>query len=112
MKYKVYTIKALADGDKDLTSYQSSAESGIVAHGKASKLVRPLIMALGLKKYYKIDAYIRYASAAIGALLVIIHAIMGRVGDLSSLSAVLYQLGWIVPAFAAAWLISFNKKKQ
>ena len=112
MKYKVYTIKSLADGEKDITSYQSSADSGIVAHGKASKLARPLIMALGLKKYYKIDTYLRYASAAIGALLVSIYAIMGRIGELSSLSVALYQLGWILPAFAAAWLISLKKKKQ
>ncbi len=112
MKYKVYTIKSLAEGDKDINSYQSSTDSGIVAHGKASKLVRPLIMALDLKKYYKIDAYLRYASAGIGALLVIIYAVMGRIADLSSLSVALYQLVWIVPAFAAAWLISLNKKKQ
>ena len=83
-----------------------------MAHGKASRLVRPLVMALSMKKYYKADTYLRFASAAIGIILVAIFAIMGRIGELSSLMAAVYQIVWFVPGIIAALVISSKNKKQ
>ncbi len=110
MKYKVYTIKSLAENEKDITSYQSNTDSGIVAHGKAADLVSPLVIAMSLKKYYKFDAYIRYASAVLGAVLVTVFAAMGRVGEISSLASALYQLVWLAPSALIGWIISAKNR--
>ena len=112
MKYRVYTIKALSENEKDITSYQSNTDSGIVAHEKAADLASPLVIAMSLKKYYKFDAYIRYASAGLGAILVTVFAAMGRVGEISSLSSVLYQIAWLVPSALAGWIISSQNRKH
>lgn len=112
MKYKVYTIKSVSDDEKDLASHKASTDSGIISHGKAARLARPLVMAIMLKKYYKIDTYIRCASAAIGIVWIMTFAAMGRIGELSSLTAALYQLVWLVPCAIGALVVSAEKKKQ
>ena len=112
MKYKVYTIKSLSDDKKDLTSHQSATNGVIVSHGKAITLARPLLLSLMLEKYYKIDTYIRCATAFVGILWVAIFAAMGRIGDMSSLVAVLYQLAGFIPAGIAAWVICKPKKNN
>ena len=65
-----------------------------------------------LEKYYKIDTYVRCATAFIGILWVAIFAAMGRIGDMSSLVAVLYQLAGFIPAGIAAWIICRPKKNN
>ena len=112
MKYKVYTIKSLSDDEKDLTSHQNTTNGVIVSHGKAITLARPLLLSLMLEKYYKIDTYIRCATAFVGILGVAIFAAMGRIGDMSSLVAVLYQLAGFIPTGIAAWIICKPKKNN
>ena len=112
MKYKVYTVRSVSDDEKDLTSYKSATESALVAHGKASRLVYPLIAALSLKKCYKADMYLRIVSAIVGALAVIAFAGMGRVGDLGAFWAIVYQLIWLAPSGLALLLMMKNKSKE
>lgn len=112
MKYKVYTVRSVADDEKDLTSHKSVTESAIVAHGKASRLAQPLVAAISLKKCYKADMYVRIASAIVGALAVIAFAIMGRVGDLGAFWAVIYQLIWLAPSGLALALMMKKKSKD
>ena len=110
MKYKVYTVKSVSGEEKDLTSYQGATDSGIVASGKAAALARPLVMSVLLKKYYKLDTYLRYASASIGVIIVVLFAAFGRVSELGSLSAIIYQVLWVVPSVLAAFIVSTKKK--
>ena len=109
MKYKVYTVRSVADSEKDLNSYKSVTESEMVAHGKACRLVYPLIAALALKKCYKADMYVRIISAIVGVFTVIAFVGMGRVGDIGAFWAVAYQLIWLVPS-AFAMLLMMKKK--
>ena len=110
LKYKVYTIKAVSDDERDLVSHKTATVSGLVASGKASNLSYPLAAAMKMKKYYKVDAYLRMASAAVGAIFVLVFAILGRLADIGSLYAAIYQLVWFVPA--AFMLLMFKKKKN
>ena len=109
LKYKVYTLKAVADDERDLVSHRNVTASGIIARGKAAKLARPLAAAITLKRYYKTDMYLRIAMAAFGAVTVAVFAFLGRLADLGSLAAVIYQLACIIPS--AIMLFVFKKKK-
>ena len=83
---------------------------GIVALGKASELAYPLVAAMAVNKYYKFDTYLRIATAALGTITVAIFAFLGRLSDIGSLFAVIYQLLWFVPP--AFTLLKLKKKKN
>ena len=109
LKYRVYTLKSVPDDERDLVSHQNATSSGLIAHGKAANLAKPLVAAMKMKKYYKFDTYLRVVSAVIGAATVAVFAILGRLADIGSLMAAIYQLAWFIPC--AITLLSFKKKK-
>ena len=97
MKYKVYTIKSQMQTDVESQQGKKTTDSGIVAVEKTASLAYPLLACCDLKKYYKIDKVVRIASAAIGALVVAVHVILGAQQLLSPFVVLIYQAFWFLP---------------
>ena len=96
LKYKVYTIKSqTAIGDAD--ACQTVTDSGLVANGKASSLIYPLLVCCDLKKYYKVDMFIRFASTAVAAVMISVGAILGITNHINAVLVMAYQLFWFLP---------------
>ena len=96
MRYKVYTIKSRDRFEND-TAVKSTTDSGLVATGSELSLAYPLLAACDLKKYYKVDRYVRIVSAALGVVAIIINAILGSAENVSALNVVAHQLLWCLP---------------
>ena len=114
LRYKVYTIKTPAKNENELELKRVTTDSGIVASGKALSLAYPLLACCDLKRYYKVDMFIRIISAVLGTAVVIANAITSGSSDLNVLTALLYQCFWLLPT-ALFGLFHFkhrSKKKK
>ena len=97
LKYKVYTIKGQT-ANRDGGDSQSVTDSGLVANGKASSLIYPLLVCCDLKKYYTVDMFIRFVSMAVAVMLITAGAILGVTSQFDVVTVMAYQLLWFLPS--------------
>lgn len=112
MKYKVYTIKGASANEGAGEAYGGVTDSGLVATGKALSLAYPLLACCDLKKYYKVDMFIRIASAVVGGIFVVATAIMGRTLNISIFNILIYQLVWLLPSLLFGLLHFKHRSKR
>ena len=111
LKYKVYTIKAPAKNEDDIEMRRTTTDSGIVSLGKSLSLAYPLLACCDLKRYYKVDMFIRIISAALGALAVIVNAISGGATEAAVLWALIYHAIWFLPTVLFG-MFHFNHRSR
>ena len=111
LRYKIYTIKAPAKTKDEAEMRRSTTDSGIVALGRSLCLAYPLLACCDIKRYYKVDMFIRIASAAMGALAVIINAATSGGTEAGLLMTLLYQAVWLLPTVLFG-VLHFNHRSK
>ena len=111
LRYKIYTIKAPVKTKDEAEMRRATTDSGIVALGRSLCLAYPLLACCDIKTYYKVDMFVRIASAAIGSLAVIINATTAGGTEGALLMTLLYQVAWFLPTVLFG-VLHFNHRSK